>query len=539
MAKGNLFLGFGRGAVGDLVFYHQDGEQVTRARNRNPKNPQSALQLLQRVVLKTSSMAFSMMQDICNHSFQGFAEGTQCQARFNKLNISMFREQLAPEINSGDADEILGSASCNFASSSSSMPEMNPYIISEGSLKRIPIGFGSTFATPTFFLDVDLGAEVPTYADVLAALNLVSGDQLTFIGLSCDDRQEGGVFNGFEYARVILEPASGDIYEPFLNDSAINDPNERNRGDFRFGLVNDGGHYYLTFIPNSMNEAAGMINSYAAATCICSRNNGAVWQRSTQALVVRTDRVSVVGHLEWNHDVDYLGDACQSFMSSESSLLYLNQAGGAGKRGVPIEQPRLSAVAIDDRALTRGSSLVIRNNAVNLVAGMTGGNNESVYKVALRAEGSSVNFKEATFTSSQAQITNIGCVAETVYNVVLLEDGEVVDTMGTVLYTTATEAQLQTVTVDGQSIQRNAQETLFDSVSSIVGTKTGGSSGVVYKLAIRAAGQSTNYKEATFAQNTATINNPAIQDDVQYTVVLLADDVVVDTFCSFTKSGGN
>lgn len=539
MSKGNLFLGFGRGAVGDVVFYHQDGEQVARARNRNPKNPQTALQLLQRVVLKTSSVAFSMMQDICNHSFQGFAEGTECQSRFNKLNIAMFREQLQPEINSGDADEILGSASNNFASSTSSMPEMNAYQISEGSLKRVPVAFGSAFATPTFYLDVDLGSATPTYADVLAALNLVSGDQLTFIGLSCDDRDDGGVFNGFEYARVILEPATGDLTEPFLSVDNINDPNDRNRGDFVFGIVERNGAFYLTFCPSAFSNGAGLINSYAAASIICSRNNGNVWQRSSQWLVVRTDRVSVQGHLLYDHGVDYLGDACQSFMSSESSLLYLNQAGGSGKRGIPVVQPRLSAVAIDDRALTRGSDLVVRSANVGLVAGLTGANEESEYKVAIRAAGSTSNYKEATFTSSQATIADLALVEDTVYSVVLLEDGEVVDTIGTVVYTTATEAQLQTVTVDGQSIQRDAQETLFDSVSSIVGTKTTGSAGVVYKLAIRVAGQSTNYKEATFAQNTATINNPAIQDDVQYTVVLLADDVVVDTFCSFTKSGGN
>lgn len=539
MSKGNLFLGYGRGAVGDLVFYHQDGEQIARARNRNPKNPQTALQLLQRVVLKTSSLAFSLMQDICNHSFQGFAEGTACQSRFNKLNIAMFREQLSVEINSGDADEILGSASNNFASSTASLVEMNPYQVSEGSLKRVPVAWGSEFATPTFYIDVDLAAEVPTYADVLAALNLVSGDQLTFLGLSCDDRQEGGQFNGFEYARVILEPASGDITEPFLSDSSINDPNDRNRGDFQFGVVAKDGAYYLTFIPTSMDEAAGVINAYAAATCIVSRSNGQIWQRSTQFLVVRSDIISVGGHLEWDHGTDYLGDACQSFMSSESSLLYLNQAGGSGKRGVPIAVPRLSAVAVDDRALVRGGSLLLRNNAVDLVAGMTNGNNESTYKVALRAAGSTTNFKEATFTSSQARIANIGIVDGTTYSVVLLEDGEVVDTIGTILYSEASEATLTAVTCGGESVVRSTNHLIMGNVFPIVGTKTGGEAGVTYKLALRVHGQSTNILSATFANNTTTIQTGSWDDAVHYDVVLLADDVVVDTFAQVYTQGGD
>ena len=47
MSKGNLFLGFGRGKVGVVVFSRLNGEQVTRARNRSPRKPKYPLQLLQ------------------------------------------------------------------------------------------------------------------------------------------------------------------------------------------------------------------------------------------------------------------------------------------------------------------------------------------------------------------------------------------------------------------------------------------------------------------------------------------------------------
>lgn len=51
MAKGNMLLGYSRGSVGDVVFYRDGGLQRTRARNRNPRNPKSSKQMLQRSLL--------------------------------------------------------------------------------------------------------------------------------------------------------------------------------------------------------------------------------------------------------------------------------------------------------------------------------------------------------------------------------------------------------------------------------------------------------------------------------------------------------
>lgn len=48
MSKGNVYLGYGRGAIGDLVLTRLKGQQVGRARNRQPANPRTALQMRQR-----------------------------------------------------------------------------------------------------------------------------------------------------------------------------------------------------------------------------------------------------------------------------------------------------------------------------------------------------------------------------------------------------------------------------------------------------------------------------------------------------------
>ncbi|MBQ3581801.1 MAG: hypothetical protein II976_09030 [Alistipes sp.] len=533
MSKGNLFLGFGRGSVGDVVLYHKDGEQIARARNRKPANPQTALQLLQRVVLKTSSMAYALMQDICNHSFQGYAEGTECQSRFNKLNIQRFREQLYNEINSGDAGDILGSAEANFSYNGASLVEMNPYRISDGSLKTIPVAWGASIANPCFVIQKDLGSAAPSYNDVLAALSLVSGDQLTFIGLSCDDTDESGQFNGFDYARVILQPATGDLTVPFIVDGAINDANEKNRGDFTFGVAESNGEYYLYFYPTSYSLAAGANNSLAAGAVILSRSNGSIWQRSPQQLVVRSSNVSVNGHLLNDHDVDYLGDACQSFMSDTSSLLYLNQAGGSGESGRVVVRPRLSGVSIGGTAIARSGLVSLRANTDDLTAIMSGDDGESTFTLALRAVGSSVNFKSQVFTSTSATISNIGIVKDTTYNIVLIQGNEVVDTFAQVIYEDEPEsATISSCTVGGASVARGSTTDVLESYGNCTCTMADGVSGKTYTLAIRLSGTTTDYVTATFSDGTANISQMNLNAGNTYTINLLEDGVLIDTFAS-------
>lgn len=65
MATGNLFLGYGRGSVGDVTLSRVKGQQTARARNRRPNNPRTNKQVAQRAVFaaavgfyKESTQAF-------------------------------------------------------------------------------------------------------------------------------------------------------------------------------------------------------------------------------------------------------------------------------------------------------------------------------------------------------------------------------------------------------------------------------------------------------------------------------------------------
>ena len=428
MAKDNLFLGFARGSVGDVTFTHIDGTQIARARNRAPKNPRTPLQLLQRVLLKTTSSAYSMLQELCNHSFQGYAEGTMSQARFNKLNIEYFRQLLWFEINSGEAEDILNSGYSNFASRGSSQVEINPYIISEGSITTLPISWFGSAGTPRFGIDVSLGSATPTYQDVVDSLGLVRGDQLTFLSLSVDDTQEVGVFNGFEFCRVILDPSTGDMTQPFLNGSSVNLPNEKNKGSFTFSVQQVSGSYKLTFISSSHVSAAGNVASVCAGTVIVSRSSGDVWQRSRQSLVVRPDTIGTAGALNLNHSIDFLGDAVASYMDTSNSGLYLNQAGAASGITPPAGPALFTSVKMNGHELDPDAP----NQSVppvTLVATMVGGDAAKTYKLALYTyAGGNPGTKvtEAAFVSGSATISNQSVQVGN-YIACLLEDGQIVD----------------------------------------------------------------------------------------------------------------
>lgn len=331
MAKGNLFLGFARGKVGSVVFSRVDGEQVSRARNRSPRNPKTPLQLLQRVVTKTTSLGFSLMQEITNHSFQGIDGVTMNQARFTQLNVEAFRRQLAYEINSGEAEDILSSSEVNFASAAVTIAPINAYVVSEGKIPApnyaiLPASTASAsalVALPDMEYSTD-GATATTYADVVAALGLQRGDQLTVCMCTCDDTEEGsdGLFNGFRYGRFILEPDDG-VMTHAISDSTH--WNVKSKG-LTLTPVQTSSDIVLGFGIDGIDKAPGAQHSLAAGCVIVSRLRGSVWERSTARLALRPWTIGQSWHLAYDHGTEYLGDAIMSFMEGANSSLYLNQA---------------------------------------------------------------------------------------------------------------------------------------------------------------------------------------------------------------------
>lgn len=326
MGKGNLFLGFGRGSVGDITYYRAYGEQVFRGRNRHPANPQTTLQLLQRVVMLTAQHAYSFMSAICDHSFQGRRVGTMSQARFTALNVAKMRQGLADaiqEIITGAEPTWYGES--NYAAKGSFLPEFMPYIISEGSIGSLT----KAWEAGAMVLQLDNSiTDASTYADFCQFWGLQRGDQLTFVQLTIDDSTVSGQFNGFQFARIILEPSTEAGWtQPMLTGTGdfktIANPNPANEGSINFSFTDSDGLQF-TF-GQSATEPTGVEFSPAAFAVIVSRRVGDVWQRSTESLVLRPYTVGT-GNLTYDHAADFLGDAIDSFKIKSGSALYLNQA---------------------------------------------------------------------------------------------------------------------------------------------------------------------------------------------------------------------
>lgn len=331
MSKGNLLLGFGRGKLGDIVLSRSNGEQVARARNRSPRNPQTPLQLAQRVVMKSVSAAYSLMQDITDHSFQGLELGTPNQSRFITRNVAMLRTQLADVLNAGDAESILSSTEANFNAREQMMPLVNPWIISEGhlpslGLSLVSVGSATQWQLP--FTGAAPAAAIPTYAEVLAAFNLQRGDQLTFCAIVHDDSgapaTDGSVITAFQYARIILDPANGDLTTPFLTaaaDGDVNQPNARNEGAVTFNSSTAA--LTITGV-NGASVTAGRADSIVGLAVIVSRLQGTTWQRSSEQFLLKASGVE--GGTSFDYLTSLLGDAVFSYISEAGSSLYLNQA---------------------------------------------------------------------------------------------------------------------------------------------------------------------------------------------------------------------
>lgn len=328
MAKDNLFLGMGRGAVGDVVFSRLNGQQVARARNRHPRNPQTPLQLIQRICMATVGKAYSFFSPLCDHSFEG-AQGPQgSQLQFTIENTRLLRDKLADLIAYPTDRRCEDSEVMSYSFAGDTNPCFNEYLLSKGSLPTLELKNNGTeqspYYRPALLLNTSTQPTLTTtsYQDICDMLGLLPGDQITTVNVYVDTNGFDDTFVSLQYARVILMPNDGDMSKPFCNSAGINAANERNIGTM--GAIHPvidtsddtPTKYYLnigydTMLPNLFRMGACAI--------ILSRQDGSGWLRSTQFLKPAWD-VS-------EHFIDHpFGMAYVSHKNAISSDLYLNQA---------------------------------------------------------------------------------------------------------------------------------------------------------------------------------------------------------------------
>ena len=141
MGKGNLFLGQGRGKLGDSVFYLKNGQQAFRVRRRQIANPNTSGMLVQRAVMATVMQAYSFGKSIFDHSFQGQKVGEGSQSKFMSVNLRKLRNAYFADVATMqdpgyDPTDLIG----RFVARGSMVPVGWAYQISEGTFKA-PVAF--------------------------------------------------------------------------------------------------------------------------------------------------------------------------------------------------------------------------------------------------------------------------------------------------------------------------------------------------------------------------------------------------------------
>lgn len=327
MAKGNMLLGKARGSVGDLTFSVLNSEQVTRAKAKSVKNPRTDAQMIQRVLMSTTVHAYSGMQEIVDHSFQGVPYQGRSMNRFNQLNVKNIRALYA-QIAGGDNGVPVA-----FNANGNKRISLAPWIMSTGSLPTVelkidseagadwPVAENSSLQVGIYtvdtgvYIDASLG-ENPTYADLIAYFGLQAGDQLTLCALTrlVSDNEAGC---NFKYGRFILQPNDGDLSH-LLTDTTV--ANEKNQG-IKFVSLRNG----LAMVFTDLNDAGESNRTFFMEACIItSRLENNAWKRSNSQMVMCTDDLADGGV-----DMEEAIDSYSSVQFDTNSPWYLNKAGRA------------------------------------------------------------------------------------------------------------------------------------------------------------------------------------------------------------------
>lgn len=186
MAKGNLIMGTARGKLGEVVFSRKNGQQVSRQYIRNPKNPKTKGQQIQRAIMATVSKMYGMGKAIFDHSFQGKGVPAGSMRRFLKVNADALRSTIVYHIeNQSDPEESFGWVCSPNALSAAP----NEYIISEGTFKSSPFTkLNKNNGTYGEFAGLNkVYANTLTVKQLFELFNIEAGDVFTMVVLSAEE----------------------------------------------------------------------------------------------------------------------------------------------------------------------------------------------------------------------------------------------------------------------------------------------------------------------------------------------------------------
>lgn len=365
MSKVGFWLKGSTGKLAGTTLYKGANGETIQREIVSPSNPKTVGQNIQRVVMSTVGAAYSLMKAICDHSFEGVKKGQDTMKLFMSENIQKCRAAI----------EEMQSQGVSFLNMYSFVPvgmkhafAANQYLVAMGSLPRVMTTYVEDATSHILYPTIAALANKTTYGDVISALNLKRGDQLTF----CCVKQGNSIQESqFNYARVILDPTDPETFLPLTLDTAfldangkVNMPSVRNEGSFNFSAVAAGLRYWYEDLYTTEEDTV-------AAFCIVSRKEGDTWKRSTTYIAYPGETANAYSMQEC---LDLISNGAQHAIYAGSDQ-YLNNAGQGGGAAVESEQSGGGSQGGDTPA---AQSFTVSTATVNNQA-MTVGSQKTVY----------------------------------------------------------------------------------------------------------------------------------------------------------------
>lgn len=331
MAKSKSFFGLRKGSTKTLTFSVLDGQQITKDRVTDVKNPRSKAQMEQRCILKTTALAYSTLKSIVDHSFEGTTYGAMSQRKFMQLNSAIVRN------NAHDGKSLIG-----FASYKDSTPNMGQFIISQGSLAPIPAGVISlSFAANS--LAVTYNGGVASTAALANALGVNLGDIVTICALA-QNSDKNAIF---VWLRMML-PA---------DDVAVNADNVKFESNKRFSVSFDS-----NAVGTILFDAVDKITADSAALygVIRSQKSDMGYKRSNTTLNLSVG--TVVYDAKWS-------PAVLTYPQGESYILNGGDQGSAPSAGGVAPSPSPEEPATKYAVTINNSTAAVVSGAGQYAAG--------------------------------------------------------------------------------------------------------------------------------------------------------------------------
>ena len=387
MAISKSFFGLRRKSTKTHTYQIYRGQQVTKDRVSEVRNPKTPKQTAQRLIFATVTQATKFLAGIIDHSFEGKTFGGVSKNYFQKLNMNYLRKLAAI-----DFAEAPAAVDANVFMSTRGISALipNKYIISDGSLApstlkvaRNTSGEGTNLIIPTatarVYNDVlASGERYVTYGDLLKAVfGIQSADeQITLVSIIRTSEGYRYAFNGeptmpgwmIPYtamsARRLVLKSDIDLSEQIIytdttgavldsGEERLRDAVESAFGDtktdtaFRRAIVQNLEFIFsdpetqgvFDVITSQVNQIAlddffededGNGHAYAAGI-IRSRRNGGNWLRSRSVMVLAKPSTSLLTNfgLDWN-------SAQQAWFETETiadNPEFLDEGGDGGQIG--------------------------------------------------------------------------------------------------------------------------------------------------------------------------------------------------------------